>query len=350
MEYSLNAGEWNKVFAVPSSIVDNYIKLASGNSLKLMLYLLRHGGETITEQRLKNDLGFDEFSELEDAALFWVQRGIIRADSTDDKLELSADSNQSQKTDRQITDTDSPDTASVNKPNIKQAKPVVISNGEIAQELQNSPEMKMLFSEAEKMFSRPLKNSERQMIIQLSTHYGLPCEVSLMLLRYCFKIGKATPQYISKVAENWVNEEIMTVKLADEKIRSLEKQSAVESSICEALGLSSALSASNRTFIKTWAIDWGFSNEMIMIAYNKTIDAIGSWNFKYANKILENWKNNGITTPQAVEKSDNEYKNATNTKNQTSSKRPVTTTSGKSSSFDTERLKSRIMSNYKNSD
>ena len=146
MEYSLNAGEWNKVFAVPSSVVDNYIKLASGNSLKLLLYLLRHGGETITEQRLKNDLGFDEFSELEDAALFWVQRGIIRADSTDDKLELSADSNQSQKTDRQITDTDSPDTASVNKPNIKQAKPVVISNGEIAQELHNSPEMKMLFS------------------------------------------------------------------------------------------------------------------------------------------------------------------------------------------------------------
>ena len=42
MNYSLDAGAWNSVFAVPSSVVDKYIKLADGASLKLLLYLLRH--------------------------------------------------------------------------------------------------------------------------------------------------------------------------------------------------------------------------------------------------------------------------------------------------------------------
>nr|MDE7398083.1 DNA replication protein DnaD [Oscillospiraceae bacterium] len=74
MFYSLNVGDWNSVFAVPSSVVDNYIKLASGNSLKLLLYLLRHGGEKIPGEKLAEELGFTEMGELEDAALFWVQR------------------------------------------------------------------------------------------------------------------------------------------------------------------------------------------------------------------------------------------------------------------------------------
>lgn len=81
MKYSLNAGDWNSVFAVPSSVVDKYIKLANGNSLKLLLFLLRHGGEEFTEEKLNEELGFRERGELEDAALFWIQRGIVRYDN-----------------------------------------------------------------------------------------------------------------------------------------------------------------------------------------------------------------------------------------------------------------------------
>ena len=50
MNYSLDAGAWNSVFAVPAGVVDKYIKLADGASLKLLLYLLRHGGESFRER------------------------------------------------------------------------------------------------------------------------------------------------------------------------------------------------------------------------------------------------------------------------------------------------------------
>lgn len=339
MEYSLNVGEWNSVFAVPSSVVDKYIKLASGNSLKLLLYLMRHGGESFTAEILRAELGFEELGELEDAALFWVQRGIIRARSSKDAVTLTASAEQ--------TTLPTVIAAEEKRSTVQKAKPVVISNGGIAELIKSSPETQMLFNEAEKMFGRPLHQNERQTIAQLSAHYGLPGDVSLMLLVYCFKQDKATPSYISKVAENWANEDIMTVQLADEKIRALEKQTNIEKRIREKLGLVSNLSIKYREYIKTWALDWGFGEDMITLAYDKTLDGAGKWSFAYANKILETWKEKGITTPQEAEKADEEFRMANSSKKPVVVKRPVTTAAGKSSSFDTESLRSQIMNNYK---
>ncbi len=348
MEYSLNAGEWNSVFAVPSSVVDKYIKLASGNALKLLLYLTRHGGETFTEQRLKEELGFEEFGELEDAALFWVQRGIIKANSVKDSTKLSAASTDtvSQKT---VTETKSEPV----KRTVQKAKPPTASSGEIAQSIKNSPEMQALFNAAENLFGRMLNQSDRETISNLTGYYGLPCDVALMLIGYCTNLKekhekKISASYISKTAQDWANDEITTAKLAEEKIRSLEKQDNTERLLCEKMGLNSNLSANYRAFIKRWVYEWGFGEDMIMLAYDKTVDQTGKWSPSYANKILENWKSDGITTPQAAEKSDAEYKKASGYKNDSSStKKPVMTSAGKTSSFDTDSLFSRIMDNYK---
>lgn len=346
MEYSLNAGEWNKVFAVPSSVVDKYIKLASGNALKLLLYLTRHGGESFTAEILRAELGFEELGELEDAALFWVQRGIISAKNTKNAAALSAASSEADEVKREVSEVPK-DSVKIpeKRSSVVKAKPAVISNGDIGRSIKASPEIKMLFEEAEKMYGRTLHANERQTIAQLTEHYGLPCEVSLMLLGYCYKVGKLKPAYISSVAEGWANDEITTVKLADKRIKALEKQSGIEERICAAMGLTSRPSASMREFIKLWAVDAGFSEEMIMLAYDKTIDGAGKWSAAYAGKILEGWKAAGILTPEAAEKADEEYRKSKG--KPANSKEKVTVASGKKTSFDTNRLRSQIMNNYK---
>lgn len=344
MEYSLNAGVWNEIFAVPSSVVDKYIKLASGNALKLLLFLMRHGGKSFGAETLRAELGFAESGELEDAALFWVQRGVIRAEKPKGSLALfpsAEDAPRGDDTAVTAADTERPKSERLA---VAEAKPAVITNGDIARSISSSPEMKMLFDEAEKMYARPLHENERQTIAQLSLHYGLPCEVSLMLLGYCFKTGKVSTSYISKVAKSWANEEITTVKLADEKIRSLERQSSIEQHICEKMGLTSALSANVRRMIGIWTADWGFGEDMILLAYDKTIDATGKWNASYANRILENWKEHGICTPQAAKKADEEFKKAAVAKKPSAPKR-VTTAAGKPS-FDTDRLRNQVMKKY----
>lgn len=345
MEYSLNAGVWNEVFAVPSGIVDKYIKLASGNALKLLLFLMRHGGKSFGAETLRAKLGFEETGELEDAALFWVQLGVIRAENRKDVFALSPFEETAPPGDN--TAASDAVRSEPKKQTVAAAKPAVITNGDIARSISSSPEMKMLFDEAERMYARPLRENERQTIAQLTQHYGLTCEVSLMLLVYCFKTGKTSPSNISKVAKNWTDEEISTVKLADEKIRALERQSSIEQRICEKTGLTSSLTANDRRRIGIWMADWGFGEDMILLACDKTVDATGEWNkysVSYANRILENWKEHGIFTPQAAKKADEEFKKSSAAKKPSAPKR-VTSSSSKPS-FDTDRLKNRVMKNY----
>lgn len=330
LDYSLNLGDWNSVFAVPSLVVDKYIKLASGNSLKLLLYLLRHGGEKIPGERLAEEIGFTETGELEDAALFWVQRGIVRYTTAD----LSTLSPAAPTADEFSVSEENPTVKNVELP-----KPVKVSAGEIASRIQDDEEIKFLFSEAQRLYGRMLRQSEEQLLISLTDHYGLSGAVSAMLLGYCFKIGQTAPSYISTVAKNWVEEEITSVELANAKIRALEKQNSIEERLRRAMGMKSRMTSKMRNFIDKWSNEWGFGEEMIMLAYEKTVDQINEWKPEYANKILESWNSEGLRTPEAVEKSEVAYR-------QSISKKSSSEPNGKSS-FNVDSVMSQIRNRYK---
>lgn len=331
MKYSLNAGDWNSVFAVPSSVVDQYIKLAGGNSLKLLLFLLRHGGEVFSEETLNAELGFRERGELEDAALFWVQRGIIRYDN-DGGLTTAAAAHYNEPS----GDIPAEDKPTVTPP-AKSAvmKPVSVSSGEIADRIKTDKELEVLFKEAELLYAHPLRQRENQLVISLVDHYGLPVGVALMLLKFCFKSEKTSPSYIQTVAADWAAEEINTIELANTRILALEKQNSVEERLREEMELKSKFSAKMRGYIKTWTEDWGFDENMIMLAYEKTIDQISEWKPAYANKILESWKDEGLRTPAAVEENSRPHKTT------------VKAAANSSSSFDMNDVMSKIKNRYK---
>lgn len=308
MNYSLNIGEWNSVFAVPSSVVDKYIKLAGANSLKLLLYLLRHGGKELSEDKLKSELGFSEAGELEDAALFWVQRGIIHYNNEErSALTASPEENAKtvppaesvyiQQTLDDITASDSPKTTE--KP-VKIA-PAKVSSGEIASRMKDNDEIKVLFSEAEQIYGRPLRQRDNQTIIALVDHYGLPAGAALMLLKYCFGVNKTSPAYIEAAAAGWSAEGIDSIEKADAKIRSLEKSNELESRLRREFGVTADFTTKQKNMLRVWIEEWGFSEEMIKLAISKTVESTGKFALNYTNKILENWKRDNITAPEQTD-------------------------------------------------
>lgn len=330
MNYSLNAGEWNSVFAVPSGVVDKYLKIASGNSVKLLLFLLRHGGEAFSDDKLKNELGFREAGELEDAALFWVQRGLIRYDN-EENGELSASCEQTVPgAETFAKPADIADTVSEKK----KILPVSVSSGEIADRIKRDPEIKFLFDEAERLYAHPLKQRENQTVISLTDHYGLSVGVALMLLKYCFKIEKTAPNYISAVADDWASNDINTIELANAKILSLERRNGIEERLRSAMEMTTKLTPQQKEYIRVWTEDWGFGEDMIMLAYDRTVNQIGKWKPGYANKILEGWKNDGIRTAEAVKRSS------------AARKQTVKTAADQSSSFDMNDVMSKIKNRY----
>lgn len=298
MNYSLDAGAWNSVFAVPASVVDKYIKLADGASLKLLLFLLRHGGESFTEEQLRDRLGIRSNGELEDATMFWFQRGIIRMDEgelkpmdiTQEVLPEAAEPEPE------------PQRSSIRK--VAQNNGATIyTSGDIAKRQQTDSAVKFLFREAEQLYGRPLRTTESRMVLQITDFYGLPAEVAVMLLKYCFRIEKTTPSYITRTAEDWAENNIRTVDEADAQLQKLEKLTSVEENLRRAMELKTKFSPNQIAYIKTWTEEWGFGEDMIMLAHEMTQDRIGSMNFSYTNGILENWKKDGVySTEQAQRK------------------------------------------------
>lgn len=303
MKYSLDAGVWSSVFAVPSSIVDKYIKLADGASLKLLLYLLRHGGESFTEEQLRQALGIKRDGELEDAAMFWFQRGVIRMDEgelipTDDTVQAQLP---------EIKDTEPEQKPVSIRRAAENSGAVIYTSKDIAQRINTDSAVGFLFREVQALYGRVLKTSESRVVLQLTDFYGLPAEVSVMLLKYCFKVGKTTPNYILTVAQDWVNENIRTVEEADAHLQKLEKRFSTEENLRRAMDMKTKFSPNQLTYIKKWTEEWGFGEDMIILAYEITLDKTGALNFSYTNKILENWKNSGIYNTDDAKRESQEF-------------------------------------------
>ena len=65
MEYRLDVGLWNQVFAVPAALVDRHLKLAGKEQLQVILWLLRHPDRGFAPAELAQALGMPEEAALD---------------------------------------------------------------------------------------------------------------------------------------------------------------------------------------------------------------------------------------------------------------------------------------------
>ena len=347
MNYSLDAGCWNSVMAVPACVVDQYIKLASGDALKLILYLLRHGSASYSDEQLCERLGIASAGELEDAAQFWIQRGLIKCDSrrTNEESTVAVPARQQKKEQsEQLTLSDYSQTQSsaetaVSAKKVGTDRGLYYTSGDVAARIKDDPDIEFLFKEAEQLYGHALKGKEVQTVMSLADTYELPAEVAILLLGYCFKIGKTTPAYIMKTAKDWADENIDTLELANAKLLKLEKQNSVEEMLRREMEFQSKWTAKQLKYIRTWTQEWGFGMDMIMLAYEITVNRTGKASFDYANTILDNWSKEGIGTPEQVQQKDIARKNAAKTA------KPEANTE---SSFDIDDVLAQIKNKYKN--
>ena len=82
MKFSINLGMWNSVFAVPTQVVDQHLKLAGGVHLKVLLWLLRHAGTEVDIADISKTLGIGT-ADIKDAMQYWAAAGLITDFSCD---------------------------------------------------------------------------------------------------------------------------------------------------------------------------------------------------------------------------------------------------------------------------
>ncbi len=286
MEYQVNFGCWGNVFAVPSAVVDHFIRLASETQLKVLLYLLRNQGATAS--KIAEYFHISE-ETAEESVQFWIQANILQ----------SLDESNTQKCFDFMTIPAAEECAAVKeteKPKVQRgSKEIKLDPSEIAHSLEQSQELKDLFLCTEKLFGRMLNHMEQRSLLWIHSYLGMRSEVLLMLLGYCISIDKFSMSYAESIAISWMEQEIVTMELAEAEIKRLTSEHSYVSRIRKMFEMQHSPTSQQKKYIEKWR-EAGYSMELIQYAYEITIESIEKLNFKYINTILEKWCSQGITT------------------------------------------------------
>jgi len=266
---------------IPNEIIDRHLKNASGEAVKTLLAVLRTDSTDL--KKIAAFTGLSE-SEILDGLYFWKQQGVLF------------------KGEQPKTPAPAKKGKSIELP----VSPDSITAEELTEQRGKRDEIRFLFDTLEGVCGRPLTPTEEKGYLYINEYMGLPIDVIIMAVEYCVSSGKTHFNYIQKLCAGWADDEINTHARAEEYIMRLSQINAREEQVREAFGMKDrALTATNKQYIRRWFEDYGFSIEMIRLAYERAADRIGKLSFPYINKILQNWKEAGLTTPALVEAQDN---------------------------------------------
>ena len=125
------------------------------------------------------------------------------------------------------------------------------------------------------------------------------------LIEYCATNGHTSFRYIEKVALNWAENGITTVKEA--KAYSMNYNEATYS-VLEAFGITNrAPGKIELDYINKWSDEYHLSTDIILEACNRTIKTTHQPSFEYADSILTRWKKADVKTPDDIKALDAEF-------------------------------------------
>lgn len=295
MSYQINLGQWKSVFAVPSSVVDHHIKIASESQLKVLLYLLRHSDDENSVEQLGDALRLSA-EEVKNAVDFWIDRKLLT------------------KQDEALSPTSAPQSTAVDTPVIKtenKKKPhTTISRAQrpdpmfVSKLLRENTILAELLDEVQRILNKPLSPGDTATIVMLYDTFGLPCEVILMLLTYLDSIGNANMRAIERYGIQWADKGIKTVDDAGQETTRMKNSREAWGRVSSLLGIHNVGNPTKAQMESAdrWLNTWHFSDEMITEAYERCVNTKGTYNISYINAILKRWYEKGIKSLDTLQK------------------------------------------------
>ncbi|MCR5141898.1 MAG: DnaD domain protein [Ruminococcus sp.] len=313
MIYKLGMLSFGRFFNVPCGAVDNYLKPVSGDFYKVLLAALSSDSMFVDTAVIADRCGVTA-SAAEEALLFWGSTGVIELSSTDGKPAASATAVQA------MPAVSAAAPVSLEKPElpvstveaVKPTKTVSRSNirytpKEIAQKAKDDNNVQVLFDEVQKVFGRVINASDSAALIDLYEFYGFDVPSILILAQYCTDIGKNRMAYMLSVAQNWFDRGICEYEQVEREIVRLTAQNDIDHKLCVMLGVEEPPTKKQKEYFSNWT-EWGYGEDMIMIAAEKCRDSKNKTDLRYMNGIIKRWHGDGILSPEVLQKREQSFK------------------------------------------
>lgn len=166
--------------------------------------------------------------------------------------------------------------------------------------------------ETERLYGRKLTTPETRTLLGMYDYLGFPADVLMELVNHVFEEFRAengpgrvpTMRMIEKEAYVWAQHEVLTLELAEAYIGRRQQRREHTAQILETVQVRGrAPTPTERKYIESW-LDMGFSDGAIAEAYDRTVVSTGGLKWPYLNKILVNWHQKGLHTPEQIAQGD----------------------------------------------
>ena len=179
---------------------------------------------------------------------------------------------------------------------------------DLAVRSREDPRFAALVAEAQRALGRILSSSDMKKLFGIYDYLALPPEVIMMLLNYCVKTAPTdnppSMRQIEKEGYVWANREILTIDQAEEYIADSERRREKLVQTAKILGIEGRkLTPTETKFVSAW-LEMGFDEEMLAIAFDRTVVKTGGLKWGYMNGILKSWQEKGLHTPEDVRDKD----------------------------------------------
>ena len=185
------------------------------------------------------------------------------------------------------------------------------SEQDVVQAASHDLDFRGLYTEVQKLLGRSLNTEELKILLGFVRYLGMPAEVVIMLVCYCKdravrRGSNRAPSLrtIEKEAYVWAEQGVETMEDAIAYTQAQNVRNGRIGRLKKLLQLGERkLTPSEDRYIQQW-LDWGFDEEAVSIAYDKTCVNTGGLKWPYMHKILAAWQQAGLLTGKQVQGGD----------------------------------------------
>ncbi len=277
--------EWEgtpAVTLVPDSFIMKYLPGAPGEYIKVYLFLLMlsHRNDAAPSFDIIGDTLSQTRDEVAAALKYWERYKLLDVFYKNDeitgiRLRLSTEAEKSSHR---------------------------LSGAKVKQLLSENEDAKTLVFVAEQYMGKPLSSVETGTLLYFLDTLKFPLDLCEYLVEYCLERGKKSIRYMEKVGLGWHKKGFRTLEDAKADTAAVNYFA-----VLKAFGISGRDPISpEKNYIDKWIGEYGFSLEMVTDAAQKAV--MKKAGFKYADRILERWREAGIKTPDEARQAEQLFK------------------------------------------
>lgn len=281
--YQWNPTAFSQVLALPAAVAEQHLKLAGPLQLKVLLWFASQGG-TFDAAACAKAVGYSE-ADCADAMQYWVAAGLLSQDGAVVPAPTPA-----------------PVAAPVSLPPAPTPRPRAVKPQmkEVVATQKRSPQFANLLDTVSARLGKPLTHGDMETLLYLHDTAALPVEIIMMVVEYAAQGDHFSMRYIEKVALDWADRGLTTFEAANDHLCFLERGHEALLKVQTVCALPRPLSTSGNTMTlaEKWVFGWQTADDLLRYAYAVCVDSKGGFHAKYIDRVLENWRAQGITTAE----------------------------------------------------